>query len=67
MQPHQQRVVDEKAELDEKSAKLNTFFNTARFDKLSSEEQDRMHRQYECMVRYSAVLGERIVAFLTRT
>jgi hypothetical protein len=63
MQPHQQRVVDEKTELDEKSSKLNAFFNTAVFDKLSSEEQDRMHRQYELMVQYSAVLGERIAAF----
>jgi hypothetical protein len=63
MQPHQQRVVDEKKELDEKSSKLNAFFNTAIFDKLSSEEQDRMHRQYELMVQYSAVLGERIAAF----
>jgi len=63
MQPHQERVVTEKAELDDKSAKLNAFFNTAMFDKLSSEEQDRLHRQYELMVQYSAVLGERIAAF----
>jgi uncharacterized protein len=61
--PHQQRVFEEKKELDEKSGKLNTFFNTAIFDKLSSEEQDRLHRQYEFMVRYSAVLNERIAAF----
>jgi hypothetical protein len=61
--PHQQRVLDEKKELDEKSGKLNTFFNTATFDKLSSEEQDRLHRQYELMVQYSAVLNERIAAF----
>ena len=63
MPPHQQRVLDEKKELDEKSGKLNTFFNTATFDKLSSEEQDRLHRQYELMVQYSAVLNERIAAF----
>lgn len=63
MQPHQERVVTEKAELEEKIAKLNTFFNTAIFDKLSSEERDRLHRQYEFMVQYSAVLGERIAAF----
>ena len=63
MQEHQKRVVTEKEELDEKSAKLNTFFNTAIFDKLSSEEQDRLHRQYELMVQYSAILAERIAAF----
>ena len=61
--PHQQRVVDEKRELDEKRAKLNAFFNTAIFGKLSSEEHDRLHRQYEFMVQYSAVLDERIDAF----
>jgi len=61
--PHQQRVLDEKKDLDEKSGKLNAFFNTAIFDKLSGEEKDRMHRQYEFMVQYSAVLGERIAAF----
>lgn len=63
MQTHQERVVTEKSELDEKSAKLNAFFNTSLFEKLSSEEQDRLHRQYELMVQYSAVLGERIAAF----
>ena len=63
MQPYQGRVVTEKAELDDKSVKLNAFFDSATFDKLSSEEQDRLHRQYELMVQYSAVLGERIAAF----
>ena len=61
--PHQQRVLDEKKELDEKSSKLNAFFNTAVFGKLASEEQDRLHRQYELMMQYSAVLSERIAAF----
>ena len=63
MPPHQQRVLDEKKELDEKSSKLNTFFNTAIFGRLSGEEQDRLHRQYELMVQYSAMLDERIAAF----
>ena len=54
MQPHQERVVVEKSELDEKSTKPNAFFNTPTFDKLSGEEKDRLHRQYELMVQYSA-------------
>jgi len=36
MQPHQQRVVDEKAELDAKREKLGAFKNTDLFAKLPS-------------------------------
>lgn len=62
-QPHQQRVVDEKAELDEKRAKLDAFFETERFNTLDIAEQARMRYQAVAMKEYSSVLGERIAAF----
>ena len=63
MQAFQQRVVDEKAELDEKLSKLDAFVLTGKFDALPNAEQERMQRQQKAMGEYSAVLGERIAAF----
>jgi len=63
MQPHQQRVVDEKAELDEKLTKLDAFGRTPLFASLPPDEQGRLNRQHSLMEQYSAVLGERIAAF----
>ncbi len=63
MQPHQQRVVDEKTELDEKLTKLATFLSTERFKSLPSDEQGRLSRQHYLMVQYSTVLHDRIMAF----
>jgi len=56
MQPHQQRVVDEKAE-------LGAFKNTDVFASLPWQEQERLNTQAHIMTMYSAVLGERIAAF----
>lgn len=63
MQPHQQRVVDEKHDLDEKLSKLDHFFGTAIFAVLPYDEKARMQRQAKHMAAYSDVLGERIAAF----
>jgi hypothetical protein len=63
MQPHQQRVVDEAAELDSKSVKLLAFFDTTTFAALDEAEQSRLRQQYHAMACYSAILGERIDAF----
>lgn len=63
LQPHQQRVVDEKAELDEKLGKLRAFFGTDIFANLEDAEMDRLQRQADHMSAYSGVLGERIAAF----
>lgn len=64
LQPHQQRVVDEKAELDERLQKLDAFIKGSPvFAGLASEEQLRMVRQATAMSSYSEVLGERIAAF----
>lgn len=61
--PHQQRVVDEKAELDAKAIKLHDFFHSATFAGLPEAERGRMERQHAAMAEYSHVLGERIEAF----
>lgn len=63
MRPHQQRVVDEKAELDARLAKLIPFFDTAIFAGLGGAEQSRLRQQSHAMACYSAILGERIDAF----
>lgn len=63
MPAHQQRVVAEKAQLDDKRAKLKAFFLTPFFDGLKTEEKQRLTEQEMYMVRYSDVLGARIAAF----
>lgn len=64
MQPHQQRVIDEKTELDDKRDKLSAFIDgNAIFANLDDLEQGRLTRQLECMNEYSGILGERIAAF----
>jgi len=64
MQPHQQRVVDERDELDSKLEKLSHFMggNPIYLD-LPDDEKDRLHRQRGAMEEYSKVLWERIKAF----
>lgn len=63
LQPHQQRVVDERLELDAKRMRLAGFFGSPPFNRLPLAEMERLHRQAKIMAEYSAVLGERIAAF----
>ncbi len=64
MAPHQQRVVDEKTELDDKREKLRAFIDgNAIFASLPTDEQHRLQCQDGYMEAYSEVLGERIAAF----
>jgi hypothetical protein len=61
--PHQQRVVDEKAELDERLRKLMSFTCTPTFSALPGPERDRLAKQADTMAKYSEILGERIAEF----
>jgi hypothetical protein len=61
--PHQQRVVDEKAELDERLEKLVAFTRTPIFAGLDSDERNRLDQQAATMAMYSDILGDRISAF----
>lgn len=64
LQPHQQRVVDEKTELDAKLTKLNQFIaESPIFKGLDDAEKSRLLVQKAHMEGYSAILGERIHAF----
>jgi hypothetical protein len=63
LQPHQQRVVEEKSDLDTKLEKLGDFCNTPIFAGLEQAEQNRLNRQFLIMELYAQVLGERIAAF----
>jgi hypothetical protein len=63
MQPHQQRVVDEKADLDAKIEKLTTFVGGLVFESLSPPEKNWLTQQLNVMGQYSSILGERIAAF----
>ncbi len=63
MLPHQERVVQEKKELDEKIKKLDLFMNTDTYKALDREERDRLVSQQYHMVGYSRALMGRIAAF----
>lgn len=64
MQPYQQRVIQEKAELDTKIQALTAFAKSDAFSQTAPEaEQRRMLRQLVVMQDYSRILGERIDAF----
>lgn len=63
MEAHQQRVIDEKAELDSRLEKLCLFSNGHIFAGLPIAEQERLNTQRHLMCALSAVLGARIAAF----
>lgn len=63
LQPHQQRVVVEKAELDDKADKLKTFFNGIVFMDLPPADKALLVEQHALMTAYSGVLRRRIERF----
>lgn len=63
MQLHEQRVVDEKSELDEKLAKLKVFIASERYQALPGVEQSLLMNQAYYMNSYSSILGSRIYLF----
>lgn len=64
MQEHEQRVIDEKEELDTKAKALSQFIGENKlFLTLTPENQELMKDQCEIMWEYSEVLGKRIVLF----
>jgi hypothetical protein len=63
MEPYQERVVAEKAELDEKIEKLTTFIWGLAFTKLPDKERVLLSSQRFHMISLSVILGERIASF----
>ena len=64
MLPHEERVLLEKKELDEKIMKLNTFIKDSKiFQDLSEDDKDLLEHQRVVMEDYSSILGQRIEKF----
>jgi hypothetical protein len=63
MQAHQQRVVDEKTDLDSKLEKLRAFMSGTFYKGLPDAERGRLLTQAGIMYNYSNILSERIAAF----
>lgn len=63
MEPFQERVMEEKAELDKKREALRLFIESDNFQKLSYGERHRLRYQANVMRDYSIILDERIQAF----
>lgn len=63
MEPHQQRAVDEHADLEGKLERLGAFFDNPIFDTLPEEERRDLFLQEEAMKRYAHFLSRRISRF----
>lgn len=63
LQSYQQRVVQEKEELNTKIAKLSTFVGAVNFADVPQSEQVRLRMQLKIMQLYGDILFERIEAF----
>ena len=58
LQPHQERVLVEKFNLDTKINALTAFFPTQTYNNLPPEEKALLREQHEVMRRYAMILGE---------
>lgn len=63
MKDYQLRVIDEKAELDAKIAKLKLFIYAATFESLDSSDKALLKDQFNVMTKYSNILADRIERF----
>lgn len=63
MQPHQQRVVEEKTKLDDSISKLISFMHADIYATMSPIEQGLLMVQLVAMENYSDALGRRIELF----
>lgn len=64
MQPHQQRVIDEKNDLHAKAKALSHFIgHNPLFDEIDKDEQERLKLQNDIMWQYYEVLVARIANF----
>lgn len=64
IQPHQQRVIDEKTALDEKATALSQFIGTNPvFETIDPDEQELLKSQNDVMWQYSEILAQRIAKF----
>ena len=64
LKPYQERVVDEKQELDERIEKLRVFFSTDTFQALADRDKYLLVQQSGVMTTLSRILGDRIARFI---
>ena len=62
-EPHQQRVVDERNDLDSKLGSLLTFIGTPVFQSLDGADRALLKQQADVMAEYSRILSIRIARF----
>ena len=63
MHDYQQRVIEEKRELDGKRYRLRVFINSPRFLDLDDKSKFLLENQASVMEEYSLILGSRISHF----
>lgn len=63
MLAYQERVVQEKQELDDRILRLTEFTLSHNFEGVNLYEQQRLTKQLQIMLELSSVLGERIANF----
>lgn len=61
--PYQQRVVDERNDLDSKLGSLLTFIGTPVFHSLDGADRALLKQQADVMAEYSSILSIRIARF----
>ena len=62
--PHQQRVVDEKNELEDKFSKLGAFvLDNPIYMSLEDDDKQDLTEQYDAMEKYLIILERRISKF----
>lgn len=60
MQPYQQRVIEERNELQRRIEKLAAFLNSNAYSEVSNEEAHLLGMQLDSMRTYKNILDERI-------
>lgn len=63
LQPHQQRVAVEHAELNLKISSLSGFIGSQIWKTMDGSDQSLLQDQLECMRHYSAILARRLVKY----
>lgn len=63
LEPHQQRVLDELAQLEDRRTKLGTFINGKPFEDLPAKDRQLLIEQFGCMTTYTRILNERVRLF----
>ena len=62
---HEQRVIQERNELSEKTVKLSEFIDKSKiFESLGDRDRELLVSQYNVMLNYLRILNERIGRFV---